>query len=189
MSIHDRFKEFLKKSNLRNYTVSKACGVANGTLKNIVDGRNKPSMDILLKIQEVYNVSFDWLIAGKGEMFLPSVHEQASNNGTGNDPNNPFVTGDMMLNGTSEASTFGVPFPKDRKPNPKARFSTKDFYSLIVKIKTKDLSHETICDIADQLMLMVSELEDNYANLSDKHHSLLSDMRKFVGGLSGTIGG
>ena len=49
-------------------------GVSAGTLSNIFGGRNKPSLELLENtLQSFPNLNTEWLILGKGEMYLPGT--------------------------------------------------------------------------------------------------------------------
>lgn len=59
-------------------------GIQRSTLSHILNGRNKPGVDILMKIHEAYpRISVNWLMFGEGDMFdnlsgtfIASVPEQ-----------------------------------------------------------------------------------------------------------------
>jgi transcriptional regulator with XRE-family HTH domain len=49
-------------------------GVSAGTLSNIFGGRNKPSLELLENTLQCFpTINTDWLILGKGEMYLPGT--------------------------------------------------------------------------------------------------------------------
>ena len=66
-------------------------GVQRSSISHILSGRNKPSLDFILKITSAFNeVDIHWLINGKGEFpknevkesppFTPSLFDTSSSN-------------------------------------------------------------------------------------------------------------
>ena len=58
-------------------------GVQQSTLSHILNDRNKPSLEVVMKVHQTYNyVNLEWLLYGRGEM-LASAEESslASSNG------------------------------------------------------------------------------------------------------------
>lgn len=76
--MNERIKEIaaqLYKGNVNE--LCRSCGIKQATMSNIVAGRmSKPSFEVLLSIVETTNVSADWLLTGRGEMFPTSKDEQ-----------------------------------------------------------------------------------------------------------------
>lgn len=65
-----RIKSLISVKNLTASQFADLLGVQRSNISHILSGRNKPSLDFILKITEHFpNVSIDWLINGKGEMF------------------------------------------------------------------------------------------------------------------------
>ena len=68
--IHNRISQLITKVNISPSALSKDIGIQRSTLSHIVNGRNKPSLDLLQKLKTRYpKLSLDWLIMGMGEMF------------------------------------------------------------------------------------------------------------------------
>lgn len=75
-SINKRIKDLIDELGMNINSFSKLLSLSsNVTIYNIVSGRkSKPSYDILNAIVlSVDSVSADWLLTGRGEMFLESV--------------------------------------------------------------------------------------------------------------------
>src|SRR4051794_23923362 len=51
--------------------IARRIGVPHATVRNYFQGR-MPAPDVLIKIANETNVSLNWLLTGKGEMFLAS---------------------------------------------------------------------------------------------------------------------
>ena len=71
--ICERFKQMLDALKISNNAFAKSIGKTSTTINYIVDGRNKPSFDVLEAIFEKYpQLSRDWLLMGEGDMFRES---------------------------------------------------------------------------------------------------------------------
>jgi len=68
----DRLLKLITGLGLTAARFSDEIGVQRSGISHILSGRNQPSYDFLLKILSRYpEISTDWLIMGKGEMYLP----------------------------------------------------------------------------------------------------------------------
>jgi len=66
----ERILEFLRKENKTSAQFAEEIGVQPSGISHILSGRNKPSLDFIVKMLEKYNyISSDWLIFGKGNMY------------------------------------------------------------------------------------------------------------------------
>lgn len=66
----ERIIEFLKKENKTASQFAEEINVQPSGISHILSGRNKPSLDFVLKMLEKYPyISTDWLLFGKGEMY------------------------------------------------------------------------------------------------------------------------
>ncbi len=69
-----RIKSFIESQNLSSSGFANEIGVQRSSVSHILSGRNKPSLDFILKFKEHYpDLSFEWLLTGKGGMF---AHEE-----------------------------------------------------------------------------------------------------------------
>ncbi len=65
-----RIKSLISVKNLSSSQFADLLGVQRSNISHILSGRNKPSLDFILKITEHFpSVSIEWLLKGKGEMF------------------------------------------------------------------------------------------------------------------------
>lgn len=65
----DRILKLIHKKGLTAAKFAEEIGVQRSSISHLLSGRNKPSLDLVLKILENYpTVSTDWLLMGKGEM-------------------------------------------------------------------------------------------------------------------------
>lgn len=70
ISIDQRLKELRENLKLSQKELADSLGTLLTTISKYERGENKPSVDFLLKLCEIYNVNLSWLIAGKGSMFI-----------------------------------------------------------------------------------------------------------------------
>jgi len=70
----ERLIEFLKKENKSAAQLAEEIGVQPSGISHILSGRNKPSLDFIIKMHEKYPyLSTEWLIFGKGEMYMDTA--------------------------------------------------------------------------------------------------------------------
>lgn len=72
MSIHQRFKEVRKKLNFTQTEFGEQLGKKLRVIQYYEANDSSITLDIILLLQEKFNINSDWLINGKGEMFLKS---------------------------------------------------------------------------------------------------------------------
>lgn len=66
----DRIKSLLAVKNLTSSQFANEIGVQRSGISHILSGRNKPSLDFILKILDHYpELSEKWLLRGEGEMY------------------------------------------------------------------------------------------------------------------------
>jgi len=66
----DRIKSLLAVKNLTSSQFANEIGVQRSGISHILSGRNKPSLDFVLKILDHYpELSEKWLLKGEGEMY------------------------------------------------------------------------------------------------------------------------
>ncbi len=69
-TIKNRIIEFLRNENLTSAQFAQEIGVQPSGISHIISGRNKPSLEFILKMISRYpSLSTEWLIFGKGQMF------------------------------------------------------------------------------------------------------------------------
>lgn len=65
----DRMNELFKELNLTQVSLSKKTGVSQSSLSEYLLGKKEPTISVVMKIAEALDISLDWLLLGKGEMF------------------------------------------------------------------------------------------------------------------------
>jgi transcriptional regulator with XRE-family HTH domain len=71
--MRERILNFLKAENKTSAQFAEEIGVQPSGVSHILSGRNKPSLDFVLKMLEKYSfLSTEWLLFGKGTMYRDS---------------------------------------------------------------------------------------------------------------------
>jgi transcriptional regulator with XRE-family HTH domain len=66
----DRILEFLKRENKTSAQFAEEIHVQPSGISHILSGRNKPSLDFVIKMLEKYSfISTEWLMFGRGSMY------------------------------------------------------------------------------------------------------------------------
>lgn len=69
MDIKDRIRLIMERENMTAGTFADSIGVQQSTLSHVTSGRNRPSLDVVMKVHQTYRyVNLEWLLYGKGEM-------------------------------------------------------------------------------------------------------------------------
>lgn len=66
----ERLKELRCSNNLTMEMLGNEIGSTRGTISNFENGYKKPSLDILIRIADYFNVSIDYLIGRTNDPFL-----------------------------------------------------------------------------------------------------------------------
>lgn len=70
----ERIAEFLKRENKSSALFAEEIGVQPSGISHILSGRNKPSLDFIIKMLEKYPyIDINWLLFGKGSMYKANV--------------------------------------------------------------------------------------------------------------------
>ena len=70
MNERQRLEQVMASENMTANQFAKEIGVQAGTVSNIVNGRNNPSLDVLQRVLNRFRtISSDWLILGVGSMY------------------------------------------------------------------------------------------------------------------------
>jgi transcriptional regulator with XRE-family HTH domain len=83
MKIKDRIKAIMIKENILSRVFAESIGIQQSTLSHILNGRNNPSLDVIMKIHQKYNyLDLEWLLYGTGEMTVTQQSINKSKNGS-----------------------------------------------------------------------------------------------------------
>ena len=78
MDLNSRVQKIINYSELSSSEVADEIGVQRSNISHVLSGRNKPSLDFLMKIKDRFpEIQWEWLIEGKGAMIF-SDEETAS---------------------------------------------------------------------------------------------------------------
>lgn len=117
--IRDRIKEVMNKVRKNSITFSEEIGIQQSTLSHILNGRNRPSLDVIMKINQRYpEISFDWLINGVGSMDADEhnvgTEQEIMNRSTGSFSGNNSIPGSggtrSYMGTASPTATGTAPF-------------------------------------------------------------------------------
>lgn len=99
MDIKDRIKFIMEKENMASGAFAESITIQQSTLSHILNGRNNPSLDVIMKVHQKYNyINLEWLLYGKGNM---TEEAQAT---TANAPNYlPSLFDENPINPTRES--------------------------------------------------------------------------------------
>jgi len=85
-----RIKNIIKESGLSNGEFADKIGVNRASLSHILSGRNKPSLDFVLKLLGAINsVSSDWLLFGIKSMQLEGLDSKPPEASVASDEDSP----------------------------------------------------------------------------------------------------
>ena len=77
-SISERFKIILKKKGITASEFSKIIDVQRSSISHIINGRNKPSLEIVTKVCRIYpDISLEWLINGNENKHTPTPFKES----------------------------------------------------------------------------------------------------------------
>jgi len=75
--IKDRIFKLLKEESLSSSKFADILDVQRSSISHIISGRNKPSLDFIQKVLRNFPaINPDWLIIGKGEMYLEEQQKE-----------------------------------------------------------------------------------------------------------------
>lgn len=76
MTFGNRIKEFRKKLNLSQQELAKHLNMQPQALARYEKDKVKPSIELAKKLTDLFNINLNWLLTGKGEMFLNETQKQ-----------------------------------------------------------------------------------------------------------------
>ena len=94
MDIKDRIKLIMENEQVSSKRFAETLGIQQSTLSHILTNRNQPSLDVIMKIHQIYtDVNIDWLLYGTGDMFVSQESGKKQEKATTSPPmNNLFAT-------------------------------------------------------------------------------------------------
>jgi transcriptional regulator with XRE-family HTH domain len=108
----ERLIEFLKAENKTSAQLAEEIGVQPSGISHILSGRNKPSLDFVLKMLEKYPfLSTEWLLFGRGNMYKDESMQKLfedikeSEKSTDNVVNQPFEESEKKISDVNLRNT------------------------------------------------------------------------------------
>lgn len=68
--IQDRFKEIRNSVGVTQDNFAEKLGVSRSTIAQIERKNNLPTIELIVRIVNIYNISGDWILTGRGEMHI-----------------------------------------------------------------------------------------------------------------------
>ena len=89
MEIKDRIRMIMEREKVPPRVFAETIGVQQSTLSHILNDRNKPSLEVVMKVHQKYDyVNLEWLLYGEGEMMV-SEEETSFSSSFDENPVNP----------------------------------------------------------------------------------------------------
>lgn len=93
----DRIRQLMEAQHMTQQTFSNFLGISPASLSGIFQGRTKPTLNIVDSIKTKFpNMSLDWLMFGKGPMFMDDTPENSDR--TSSTPQDGGASGEQLLN-------------------------------------------------------------------------------------------
>lgn len=118
-----RLETILEYYNLNASTFADKIGVQRSSLSHLLSGRNKPSLDFILKILEVFpEVDLYWILNGKGT--FPKTNNEIKTTDTINTAQNNEAINANLFSNVSDEKTITAP-AAIKKTNKQESFSNE----------------------------------------------------------------
>lgn len=87
----DRISHIIRSKNLTASEFADQLGVQRSGISHLISGRNKPSIDFIMKLKETFpEYSLDWLIMGKGPITVSESYKSQNTVDNSNSRVNPI---------------------------------------------------------------------------------------------------
>lgn len=104
MEIKDRIRIIMEKENMAPRVFAESIGVQQSTLSHILNDRNKPSLEVVMKVHQTYSyINLEWLLYGTGEM-VAQENQRTSQSINGLD-HQPSLFDENLVNSSNEAGS------------------------------------------------------------------------------------
>lgn len=110
MNEKERLEFIMKSYNLTPSQFADRAGIQRASVSHILSGRNKASLEVLLKIYDSFpGIDMAWLMTGKGDAPSFAVSQPAA------DTLLPLASSDIFQQPQTELSKVGAPEPEFKK--------------------------------------------------------------------------
>ena len=104
MEIKDRIRMIMEREKVPPRVFAETIGVQQSTLSHILNDRNKPSLEVVMKVHQTYSyINLEWLLYGRGEMMV-STEETSSGSSIGE--HQPSLFDENPINPSKEPMTL-----------------------------------------------------------------------------------
>jgi len=105
----ERLIEFLKAENKTSAQLAEEIGVQPSGISHILSGRNKPSLDFVVKMLKEYPfLSTEWLLFGKGDMYKDEPMQKLFEDSKDNEENTDEVINQPVKESEKEISNVNI---------------------------------------------------------------------------------
>ena len=159
MNINDRFTKILEYSGFTASEFADEIDVQRSSISHIISGRNKPSLEFIVKIKNRFpEISWDWIILGQGEMLQNnsalSTSESKINLEEENsspdlftlideDYKNEIFIQENLQKETPRESNTSFPTPKKEKISDSQRLEVQEDISEVQNIVNQSITNST----------------------------------------------
>jgi transcriptional regulator with XRE-family HTH domain len=107
----ERIEQIMQREGMKPGPFADSIGIQRSALSHILTGRNRPSLDVMMKILNRFTyISTDWLLKGEGPMFKHQVALEGSDASEGQQAVvQPIEFPDILS--TDDASASPAPAP------------------------------------------------------------------------------
>lgn len=104
MEIKDRIRIIMEKENMAPRVFAESIGVQQSTLSHILNDRNKPSLEVVMKVHQTYNyINLEWLLYGTGE--IVAQENQRTSQATNGFDHQPSLFDENRVNSSNETGS------------------------------------------------------------------------------------
>lgn len=104
----ERLKKIIEENELSSSAFAEKLGVQRATISHLLSGRNKPSLDFIMKVIEAFpEVDLYWLLNGKGNYNKEELDLKSKS---------PTESVDLFSNNSSEEKNDLIPEPSKANP-------------------------------------------------------------------------
>lgn len=131
----DRIRQLMEAQHMTQQTFANFVGISPATLSGIFQGRTKPTLNTVDSIKSKFpNISLDWLMFGKGMMFV----DETSADDSSSTPQESGMAGEQMLDfgdadgkagaASQQSAPMGNAFATNVRQQPKSPVHTDIVY-------------------------------------------------------------
>lgn len=143
----NRIVKLMKAEHLSPSKFAETIGVQRSNISHIISGRNKPSLEFVQRILSIYkNISSDWLIFGKGNMYREGLTEKDSTSHV-----DSLFEGEMDENDLIEES-YETENEHPQSKNTNKQIKQEKIIQQKEKIEMRQNEHQAFSNIATELI-------------------------------------